>query len=202
MKINGYSLLLILGPLLLLLPGAAYAANLGDISNWLYNIAAEIPPLIKLVVAISYISGFGFLMGAMFKLKEHAQSTVMMAQQYPLTGPLIYLLVGAILIYFAGFVKVGSVSLFGQDSILAYQASATVSLYSSLITPITTILRFIGYLAFLRGFYILARLGGHHAQPGTLTKAMVHIFGGILAINIEATYNILLNTLLGNSGIA
>jgi len=195
-----YRGLLGVGILLLLLPNGAYAAL--DLSNWLYNVATQVPALIKLLVAVSYISGFGFLIGAVYKFKACAQSSTMMSTQQSMAGPLIHLMVGVVLIYFAGFVRVGSVTFFGEGSTIAYQASmASSSLFSGMLAPVMIILRLIGYIAFVRGFYILARLGGHQAQQGTLGKGIIHIVGGILAINIEATYIVLLNTLQGGAGI-
>jgi intracellular multiplication protein IcmC len=190
----------VLSILLIFLPGVAHAAL--DLSTWLYNISAQVPDLVKLVVAVGYISGFGFLIGAVMKFKKCAQSTTMMSTQEGIGGPLIHLMVGVALIYFAGFVQVGSVSLFGQGSTIAYQADAASSgLFAGMLGPIIIILRLIGYIAFMKGFYILARLGGHQAQPGTLGKGMIHIFGGILAINIESTYTVLMNTLGVGTGI-
>jgi intracellular multiplication protein IcmC len=179
------------------LPNVAYAVT-GDLSNWLYNLATHVPSLVKLVVAVAYVSGFGFLMGSIMKFKACAQGSTMMSSQQSLSGPLIHLLVGVALIYFGGFIQIGSTTFFGQNSSMAYEANLdSGALFSGMIAPIILILRLIGYIAFIKGFYILARLGGHQAQPGTLGKAVVHIIGGILAINVEATYVILLNTFQG-----
>lgn len=193
---------LVLGVLSFLLPSVAYANASSGLSSWLYNIATQVPSLIKLVVVVSYISGFGFLISSVMKFKACAQASTMMSSQQGVGGPVIYLLVGVVLLYFAGFVKVGSVTLLGEGSTIAYQDSmAGGFLHTSTITSIFIILKLIGYIAFIKGIYILARLGGSQAQPGTLGKGMVHILGGILAINIEATYVILLNTLMGSSVI-
>jgi intracellular multiplication protein IcmC len=198
---------LLLGVLLVAFPSLSYAQALptatGDISNWLYNLATQVPAMIKLVVAIAYISGFAFLVKSIMLFKHCAKGITMAAQSEGISGPLIYLLVGVVLIYFAGFVQVGSVTLFGTDAAIAYQSDAGSGPFSagSVFSSIVLILRLIGYISFVKGLYILASLAGHQAQKGTLAKGIIHVMGGILAINIEVTYSILLNTLVGGPGI-
>jgi intracellular multiplication protein IcmC len=186
--------------LFFLLPNTAYAE--GDISNWLYNIATQVPVLVRLTVAIAYFSGFAFFIKAILKFKNCARGISMASQSESVSGPIIYLVVAAVLLYFASFVQVGSVTLFGDDSAIAYNSSAGSDAFSTgVLGPIIVILRLIGYIAFLKGFYILSSLGSGQAQKGTLGKGVVHVLGGILAINIEATYLVLLHTLVGSSGI-
>jgi len=193
-----YRYLLVTG-VLLLSPNAAYAV-LGDLSNWLYNVAIQIPDLMKLLVAIGYVSGFGFIIGGIMKLKSCAQGISQMSKQESVGPPLLHIMIGTVLVYFAGIAQVGSVTFFGDASLIAYQTSASGSAaFSGALGPVIMILRFIGYISFMRGFFILAKLG-HQAQQGTLAKGVVHIIGGIMAINIEATYIVLLNTLMGTNG--
>jgi intracellular multiplication protein IcmC len=200
-SMSGFCILLSLSTLLFV-PGIAYAGN-SDLSNWLYNVATQVPSLIRLLIAVSYVSGFSFVMAAVMKFKRCAQGVTMMSSQEGISAPLVYLVVGTALLYFGGFVRVGSETLFGQGAVIAYQNSSliapTANSFEGIISPIIIILRLIGYIAFIKGLYILGRLGGHGAQPGTLSKGIVHIIGGILAINIEVTYVILLNTLRGPS---
>lgn len=182
---------------LFLAPNVAHA----DLSLWLFNIAAQVPEVLRVVVAVGYIAGIWFVVAGISKFKMCAQGTTMMSQHYAISGPLVYLFVGVALIYFAGFIRIGSTTVFGQGSAIAYQATAPGNgTFTSVFVPIVTIIRLMGYIAFMRGFFILARLGGQSAQQGTLGKGLVHIFGGILAINIEATYIVLMNSLTGGIG--
>ena len=64
-----------------------------------------------------------------------------------------------------------------------------------MIAPIVGIIQLIGLFAFLRGGMILARVGKQGTQPGTVSKGVVHLIGGILAINITTTVNVVVNTL-------
>ena len=180
------------------------ARGTGDLSNWLYNLATQIPALIRFIVIFAYISGFGFLMMAIIKFKRCAQGISMASTHEGVSGPLILLVVAAGLLYFAGFVEMGSQTIFGQDSLIAYQNSSlegSMATFGNMIGSIILILRLVGYIAFIKGLYILSKLGGGQAQQGTLSKAIVHLVGGILAVNVEATYIILFNTLTGTNGI-
>ena len=56
----------------------------------------------------------------------------------------------------------------------------------------------IGYVAFIRGWIIIAKSssqgGGQH---GSFGKGLMHVFGGVLGINIVQTLNVINNTLIG-----
>ena len=65
------------------------------------------------------------------------------------------------------------------------------------LRPVIMIVQFIGLVAMLRGFLILTKVTGQGAQPGTVSKGMIHIFGGILAVNIVRTVEIAINTFGG-----
>lgn len=185
----------------LLLSGCSMSSGEGqDLSGWLYNIANQVPALMRLVVVLSYISGFGFLMAAMSRFKRCARSITMMSPNEGIHGPLILLLAALLLLFFPAFINIGTASLFGTDSIIAYQddaAGAYNDMFFGMLYPIIVIFRLIGYIAFIKGVYLLSRLSGTQTQPGTFTKSMVHMVGGILAVNIEATYFVLLNSLTG-----
>lgn len=201
MKIRKFGFLALL--LLYFFSTTVYAASGdltagGDLSDWLYHISTQIPALIKLLVAVAYVSGFGFIVGAIMKVRRVAQSQTMMSMQESIAGPLIHIMVGVVLIYFASFVRVGSETLFGADAAIAYQSSVTDSdMFGGFLGPIILLMRFIGYIAFIKGLFLLGKMGGHQSQPGNLAKGLIHIMGGILAINIEATYFVLLHTLQG-----
>ena len=55
----------------------------------------------------------------------------------------------------------------------------------------------VGIVAFIRGMIMLNKVGGQGAQPGTMGKALTHIVGGLLAINMWGFWEVIENTLLG-----
>jgi intracellular multiplication protein IcmC len=86
---------------------------------------------------------------------------------------------------------------FGQSNVLAYnELSPALNLTDSNGgIALLRILQLIGVIAFVRGWVLLARSQGQGAQPGTMGKAVTHVFGGVLLMNIVATVNIMYNTL-------
>ena len=58
-------------------------------------------------------------------------------------------------------------------------------------------MQFIGFLAFLRGWFIIAHSGQPGVQPGSISKGIIHIVGGILAINFLPLVNAIHNTIVG-----
>lgn len=165
---------------------------------WLTNIAAQVPYLIEFVGALAYLSGIGFVVLGLMKFKAFAQNMSMMSQQKSISEPIICFGVGIILIFYAGFVEAGSATLFGSDW-LSYSNGelAGITGWDTYTVPIIAIVRLIGYIAFLKGIYLITR-AGQHSQQGGIHKAIVHMVGGILAINFEATWMVLYNTITGS----
>jgi intracellular multiplication protein IcmC len=64
---------------------------------------------------------------------------------------------------------------------------------------LSIIIQTLGYVAFLRGWMMIAKSAGQGGggQGGSTGKGLVHVFGGILAINIVSTLQIVNNTLYG-----
>jgi intracellular multiplication protein IcmC len=63
--------------------------------------------------------------------------------------------------------------------------------------PLAIIIQVIGLIAFVRGWVLVARSASQGQPPGGTGKGLIHVFGGILAINIVGTINMINNTLYG-----
>ena len=74
-----------------------------------------------------------------------------------------------------------------------YPAVTSVD-FGGIIYPLIMIVRIVGYIAVFKGLMMLAKYGHGGAQPGTSGKAVIHIFGGVMAINILGTWDILRST--------
>lgn len=120
--------------------------------------------------------------------------------------PITYLLVGAMLIYFPTTFSIFMQSTFGYQNILQYAPvnsgnSALNTLFGSgsvVGRPLTIIIQVIGLIAFVRGWVLIARAASSGGQPGATGKGLMHVFGGILAINIVGTLEMINNTLYGS----
>lgn len=176
---------------------AAAAQNIGQI---LQNVQSNLPALFKLVVATSYVMGIAFILIGLFRLKKYGQQTVMMMAAANIGEPMIFLFVGVALTWLPSMLNSMTETLWGAQtsSILSYNVSSMGVTWTSVVGPVMKIIQLIGLIAFVRGFALLTRLAGQ-AQPGTLSKAFLHILGGTMAVNIYATIDVINQTLFGVS---
>lgn len=171
----------------------------------LTNIANTLGPVQKLITGGAYLLGLVFAFKAMMSLKQMGESRSMMSTHASMKEPLIYLIVAAALIYFPSALNVALMTTFGSSNILQYapvsssnQVINTIFGPGSLIgAPLTIIIQTIGLANFIRGWILIARGASGGQQQGGPGKGLIHIFGGILAINIVETVNIINNTIYG-----
>jgi len=190
-------------------------ADGNSITNWingqadvLINIASNLVPVQRLVTGTAYLLGIGFAFKAIFALKTLGEARTMTSSHNgSVKEPLIYFLVAAVLLYLPTAVEITLNSTFGSSSILQYAPvdSPNKSLdalfgSSSLVgEALSVIIQTIGVIAFVRGWVLIARSASQGQQPGGTGKGLVHVFGGILAMNIVGTLEIVNNTLYGTN---
>lgn len=179
---------------LLYMPVAS-AAIVPNLATMVENLSKTIPNLMQLVTAFAYVAGMFLIFKGILQLKEYGESRTMMSHNQSLKGPLIFLGVGAALLYLPSSVQVG-LSTFWQTTVPYAYVPQTSDPWSDLIQDCFLIVQFLGTFAFIRGLLILTQLGGHSgSHPGTLTKGLAHIIGGILCINLYQFVQMVLNTL-------
>lgn len=181
---------------------ACWMANQADV---LSNIANSLVPVQRLVTGGAYVIGCAFLFKAIYSLKVYGEARTMMSNNTSMKEPIVYLMVGAVFIYFPTAFSVLMQTTFGYQNVLQYapinsnnQALDTLFGSGSAIgRPLSMIIQVIGLIAFVRGWILIARSASQGQPPGGTGKGFVHVFGGILAINIVGTINIINNTLYG-----
>ena len=204
-----------LGSLLYFVSENAYAAP--DIQTILNNVSRIIVPLTAMVLIVSFVAGVYMIIHALTMMKKFGNMS-MQAQPGELGGPLVQLVVGAVLIYLpsstdtlANSLFGTSNSIFGSDSssvnysnagygseLLGYVASNSFAeQWASMANTLVLYIQFVGFLSFVKGWFILSKSGGHGTQQGTVAKGITHILGGIVAINFVAASNIIYNTIFG-----
>jgi intracellular multiplication protein IcmC len=166
-----------------------------NIQQMIVNIAKVMPSLLAMFSAFAYIIGLALMYKGVYKLKEYGEMRTAMSSQTNLWGAIITLVVGSLLIYFVSAYKIGLQTLFGYSSPLAYTEDSSSS--EQLVSAVVLIVQIVGVIAFIRGMLLLNSAGGHGAQPGTIGKGVTFIIGGLLAINIYGTWQVLINTLIG-----
>jgi intracellular multiplication protein IcmC len=184
----------------------------GTVSCWiagqaemLTRLAESLAPVERLLTGGAYLIGCAFLFKAIYSLKVYGEARTMMSNSASVKEPIMYLMVGAILIYFPTGFKVFMQSTFGYQNVLQYapvnssnQALDTLFGSGSVVgRPLTMLIQVVGIIAFVRGWVLVARSASQGQPPGGTGKGLIHVFGGILAINIVGTINMINNTLYG-----
>jgi intracellular multiplication protein IcmC len=185
-------------------PVSCWISNQVDI---LTNIAASMQSVEQLVSAVAYLIGMAFAMKAVYSLKVYGEARTMMASNSSIKEPLVYFLVAGMLIYLPTGFQVLMNSSFGYSNVLAYAPinsnNSTLDMLfgqdSAVGESLAIIIQTVGLIAFVRGWVLIARSAAQGQPPGGTGKGMMHVFGGILAMNIVGTLQMINNTLYGTS---
>ncbi len=171
---------------------SAYAI---DAMQILIKISTQIGPIMKMVTGFAYVMGIALMFKGIYALKVYGQSVSMMSSQTTLKTPLTYMFVGAMLIFLPSAMGIVMTTTFGSNSILSYSASGGSDYYTTGLKAIFRIIQLVGVVSFIRGWIILSQAAGQGGHQGaSFGKAMTHIIGGALAVNI-----VLFLKVMGNS---
>ncbi|CAL7959974.1 intracellular multiplication protein IcmC [Gammaproteobacteria bacterium] len=175
----------------LLLPVATAYANV-DFNTLLSALQANLEPVILLTKAVGFVLGFSMVISAIIDLKKIGQSQS--GAEGAVGGPLFRLALGIALIYYPFTISVGVATFTGTSSIQAYPISGSGTFLPAKQGALKLI-QAVGYVSFIRGFVTLSHSAKPGAQQGSVGKGIVYVIGGILAINIVATMQIIGNSL-------
>lgn len=183
---------------------ACWIASQADV---LTNVANTLIPVQRLITGGAYLIGCAFLFKAIYTLKVYGEARTMMSSHTSIKEPVVYLMVGAIFIYFPTAFAMLMQTTFGYENVLQYapinSSNQTLDFLfgsgSVVGRPLTIIIQVVGLVAFVRGWVLIARSASQGQPPGGTGKGLVHVFGGILAINIVGTINIINNTIYGST---
>ncbi len=196
-----------------------------DLATALNNLKTLVPILNRLLGTICYLMGIGLMFRGIMGLKNFGQTNS--STKGEMSGPLVYIIIGAFMIYIPETLTISSQSLFGVSSItedflkvdtdLGGMAAldqetlkASIQLFgylpesltvegqwATLVDTVVIFMQFIGYLAFVRGMIIISQSGQPGVQPGSITKGIIHAVGGVLAINFIPVVKLMNETLRG-----
>lgn len=173
--------------------GTANALSV-DVGTMITNLSQSIPNLMQLVTALAYVMGMLMVIRGVYGLKRYGEQRTShsTSDEHSLKGPLLLILVGAALIYLPTSVNVGLSTFWSEPNPYAYQTNASQGSWDDLLNSVFLIVQLIGTIAFIRGLIILTHTSSHQGGFG---KAMAHIVGGILCINIYQFLQVIFNTL-------
>ena len=169
--------------------------------NVLTNIANSLLPVENLVTGAAYLMGIGFAFKALFTLKTHGEQRSSLSGTGNMKEALVYVVVSAVLLYFPTAFEALMNSTFGYSTVLAYSQNpyltGILGTNSAVGSSLTIIIQVIGLFAFVKGWIMIARGASQGQGAGNTGKGLMHVFGGILAMNIVGTIDVIVNTLFG-----
>ena len=182
---------------------------MADTASILENLAPSLVQVEKLITGLAYIIGVTFLIKGVMSLKLIGEQKSHMQPHHSFREPIFYLLSGSMLLYFPTGLGIVLSTVFGSSDILDYsQMNLSNPILESVFgnsglfgSNLVLFIQVIGLIAFVRGWIIIAKVGqaGGGGHQATMGKGIMHIIGGVLAINIVQTMNIINNTLYGYS---
>lgn len=188
---------------LFLVPELSLYANTGSgilPTDLFINLNASMQKIYPAMVTICWILGYFLLAKAVFMLKKLGHKTAFMGSGGSLIGPISIIIIAVILINAPGFIKVLVQTMYGSEiqSTKAWASQNTSTSWYNALKPMVGLIQVIGIFAFLRGALILTKACNENAQPGNIPKGLMHALGGVMAINITGTID-LINSTLGLS---
>ncbi len=139
---------------------------------------------------------FGVAMGVclfitcLFKFKRYGEARTMMSYQHTAIKPLVMLFCSVCLMCLPLFMQTMLLALWGSSSPLAYPDFMDAN-ENAMMQPLIQFARLVGIMGVMRGLMLLSRAGGEQGQPGGVGKAVLHIIGGLLCVNIYTVYELL-----------
>jgi len=157
----------------------------------------------QLLLTFSFVTGLFFIFKAISMMKKFGMMNTYGAQPGEFIGPITYLFVGVLLVWLPSTSSIMTATIFGSSApdlfgqgsfdytslgtgsqLLAYIKGSTLQAqWSAIADTLVLYIQFIGLIAFIRGWFIVAKATQPGHQPGSMGKGVTHIIGGILAIN-------------------
>lgn len=161
------------------------------------NLSRAFTSLEHLIIAITYIIGLALIVRGIMMYRIFANQTFGSAQRGEIAGPMVHLVVGALLLYIPSTLTTSLTTVFGTSEVtsaqnlIGYATLSSTEKWKKLTDVVVQYMLLIGLIAFVRGWVILSKMGHSGSQPGSIGKGLIHVIGGILLINIVDTVNIL-----------
>lgn len=183
-----------------LTPAIALAAP-GDfrLIDVIVNIGESLQPIMFMVTGASYLAGCWLVFMALYKMKHAADPRSMMYQPFDIKGPIILLLSGTILLFLPAMFLSLTETTFGYSSIIGYDSGGENTDFDTILYYAFEIMKVVGVIAFIRGWFMFAKLADGNQGQGMGSKALTHVLGGLFAYHLYTFFLVLEKTFLGTS---
>lgn len=166
------------------------------------NLDKSLNHVYPVLIGLCYLLGSFFVLKAFFMLKKMGYKTAFMHAGSSLIGPAGVLMIGIILMYTPQVLKILFLTLYGNAEVTSVSAwsgpasgGGTAAKWERAIEPMIGLIQVIGLCAFIKGWVQIMKSTGENAPPGNLSKGLLHVFAGVLAINITGTMDVINHTL-------
>lgn len=176
------------------LPSLA-ATGIPDIGQMFANLSSSSITLMKLVSGCAFVAGIFLAYRSAVAFKEYADG----GGRTQLKTPFGIMLAATLMIAFPGTINMATETLsLGQNtgSILSEGGGGgggAVGMMSAALTGVLLFVKLVGHIAIFRGILMLKKIA-EGQQGAEVGRALTHIFGGAAAVNINATINLLANS--------
>lgn len=178
---------------------AGYTGGGGGLDSVLVSLFADIyEPLISIILAFAYLAGIILVMVGIGRIIKTAQD----GPRGPAgMGTIMTFVVAGVLFSLSTIMASFSVSMFDTSTVATFavlsSSTGDVVVDDHVLAIISTVLVFltiIGYISFMRGFFIIKDVAEGNSQA-SLMAGVTHIFGGALAVNLGPLMNAVQRTL-------
>ena len=159
----------------------------------LTTLRKKLPTVVRLVIAISYVTGIWFIYSGFYQLKLYGDARTMMSNSATIGKHVAKVVLGIVLLMMPQIINIMIWSLWGNDySMDLYPdfSGSSLNEWAPTLKSAIAIIRVFGYISFLRGFMMLSKASSQQSQPGSISKGAMHVIGGLLCINIIGTINV------------
>lgn len=170
------------------------ATSIPDIGQMFSNLSSSSITLMKLVSGCAFVVGIYLAYRSAMAFKEYADG----GGRTQLKTPFGIMLAATLMIAFPGTINMATETLaLGQNtgSVLSESGGGggAVGMMSSALTGVLLFVKLVGHIAIFRGILMLKKIA-EGQQGAEVGRALTHIFGGAAAVNINATINLLANS--------
>ena len=161
------------------------------------NLNASLNQVWQFLIAVSYLTGFSLTLASIYKLKKFGERTAFMHNSKGLLAPSAAFIIGIMLMYAPTFLQNLNMTVFGYpnpQSTLSWESENSGIDWADALAPMIGTIQVIGLIAFIRGMLLITKSTSEQPQPGAVSKGFIHIVGGVMAVNITGTMDVLANT--------
>lgn len=162
-------------------------------------------PMESLLTVFSYLAGYALLMVGIFRLTRKMEEGPRGPAGF---GTIMTFIAAGALISFGDTMGFFTSSLFGDGNLMTKAKIGSDIIgdvterdkIQKVIEGIMAFIMIVGYIAFIRGWFVLKNFADGGQQNATLAQGLTFLFGGALAINLGELVNALQET-VGVAGI-